>query len=196
MQPEKKPEKVPEQDNKPGAVPVNKKSDSNEPLQKRMEGLQSNELVIAFSGPVGCRMDDVVNTLKELLETSKYNVHSIKISDRIKEAFEVLKKQDPSYVKTEGLDAVDLETSDAYLRVSQLMKVGDALRKYYENDILAQLSINRINKIRLDTAEPEFNKQKEDLAKLENGETVDLARFTTEFYVPEKTVYLIDHERY
>jgi len=96
----------------------------------------SKELVIAFSGPIGCGINAVKQRLEDILLSSGYKVHHIKLSDYLKE------------VASKGVFAIkDKLAENGADRYIQMQDVGNALRKV-QPDILAEYSIGKIAEIR------------------------------------------------
>lgn len=58
----------------------------NQSAQKTLEARQSEELVLAFAGPVGCGTTQVIAEAKSALESAGYEVHVIKLSKIIETA--------------------------------------------------------------------------------------------------------------
>jgi deoxycytidylate deaminase len=97
---------------------------------------KSKELVIAFSGPIGCGISYVKEKVKEQLVSAGYVVHIIKISDYLKECInEGLVRGVPNQI---------LSGADRYI---QMQDAGNYLRSI-QNDFLAEYSIKRIAEIR------------------------------------------------
>lgn len=59
---------------------------SSQSTQKTLEARQSEELVLAFAGPVGCGITQVITEAKLALESAGYEVHVIKLSKIIETA--------------------------------------------------------------------------------------------------------------
>jgi len=106
---------------------------------------KSKELVIAFSGPIGCGIRAVKERFSEQLKASGYDVQEIKISDYLDECM------------SQGLVAAvpsdkPMDKADRYLR---LQDVGNELRKA-QSDILSEYAIKRIAEIRTKGIEDEI----------------------------------------
>jgi uncharacterized protein YejL (UPF0352 family) len=96
----------------------------------------TKELVLAFSGPLGCGIASVVDQTKALLSNAGYEVHTIKISNFIKEHIE------------SGL--IQLNDQERYKqskagRYERLQDGGNQLRRRFKTpDILAEFAIKHI----------------------------------------------------
>lgn len=97
---------------------------------------KSKELVIAFSGPIGCGIGYVKNKVKDQLESAGYVVHIIKISDYLKDCI------NEGLIK--NVSNENLEGADRYIKMQD---AGNFLRSV-QNDFLAEYSIQRIAEIR------------------------------------------------
>ncbi|CAG0995491.1 hypothetical protein RHDC4_02792 [Rhodocyclaceae bacterium] len=96
---------------------------------------QSKELVIAFSGPLGCGLDTPVAAAHQLLEKLGYKVVPIKISDFIQIAID-------SRLIT--LPEKEYPAGDAG-RINRLQDGGNQLRKNFKTaDILAEFAVRKI----------------------------------------------------
>lgn len=92
---------------------------------------ESRELVIAFAGPVGCGLNDVIETTKQIVQEFGYTVVQVKVSDFIR--------------KLAKLSIASEEKAKRYL---ELQLQGSELRKQYSNDILAKCISTRIATVR------------------------------------------------
>lgn len=97
---------------------------------------RSQELVIAFAGPIGCGIKVVKEKIAELLKTSGYEVEPIKISDYLKTCIS------SGLVKVEGKIAD--RGADRYI---QMQDAGNALRRL-QPDILSEYAIGKIAELR------------------------------------------------
>ena len=124
------------------ALDVHKKDKEVEDEQKGpaeiFAGRESNELVIAFAGPVGCGLSEVIDTAEQMVREFGYSVVLIKASDFIRKLGDVV---------------IDAESNaDRYI---QLQKVGTDLRKKYSKDIIAKCIAAKIATKRLSEKEAE-----------------------------------------
>ncbi len=99
---------------------------------------KSKELVIAFAGPIGSGIQAVKERISENLTASGYTVHTIKISDYLKEC--VSRKL--VFISGEPSD----NGADRYI---QMQDAGNELRSV-QPDILAEYAIGKIAEIRTD----------------------------------------------
>lgn len=120
------------------AVAKSKESSERGELEKPTEMFrkrQSKELVIAFSGPLGCGLDAPVTAVHDLLGKVGYEVVPIKISDFIQIAIDS---------KLISLDQKTYSSGEAG-RINQLQDAGNALRERFKTgDILAEFAIRKI----------------------------------------------------
>lgn len=66
------------------ASPSDDKTTNTRDIRERIEGRRSDEIIIAFCGPVGCNLADVIRTTRTQFEEYGYVTEHIKISDIIK----------------------------------------------------------------------------------------------------------------
>ena len=97
----------------------------------------SRELVLAFSGPIGCGIDSVKERTTTILEGLSYKVEQIKISEYIKQCL-----RDKII---ELSDKYSESKADNYLK---LQDAGNMLRQH-QTDILAEYAIQQIASIRI-----------------------------------------------
>lgn len=151
-------------------------SDTEKPLTEKPSELfkkrQSQELVIAVSGPIGCGLDNMVPLLKGELTKIGYNCHTIKLSKLIKE---IPRNSIPEQLRSDYPELSNLASSEKY---QKLQSAGDILRKAFGLDILGELAIGRIANIR--TKEIEVRE-----GKAPDKKSIDA-------YVPPKTAFIID----
>ena len=159
-----------------------------ESLQNRIKGFQSQELVIALSGPLGCGITTVADTLNREFSGQDYEIFHIKLSDLMKQYFIELRKNNPAIIDNLVLKEAIFEDLKGYERIDKLMRVGGFLRKNYEMDIVAQLAINEISKKRKDIAKPKYDEIYDKIPE----PTISLAEYAAEGFKTVKTVYLID----
>lgn len=104
---------------------------------------KSQELVIAFAGPIGSGIQAVKERVDATLSVSGYQVHHIKISDYLKECI------------TTKLIPVTGEPADTRAeRYIQMQDAGNALRSI-QTDILAEYAIRRVAEIRTEKIQME-----------------------------------------
>lgn len=105
---------------------------------------QTPEIIIAFCGAVGSGVSTVAKELQNQMTRSNYNykVEYIKVSEIISTL--------ASVVKSPVDDLWYSEFSVKGKRIGHLQENGNALRKDYSHDILAQFIIGKINQIRAD----------------------------------------------
>lgn len=111
-----------------------------------LEERQSQELVIAFMGAVGCGMPGVITTCETLLEKMQYKVVRIKLSDFIKQQI--------------AKDAIPKEEKDSDHRYLAYQSGGNFLRKKFGTEIFGEYAINKIqrHKIAIDPSSTESSK--------------------------------------
>lgn len=98
----------------------------------RQNSKEVSEIVFGIIGPIGCNREAVMNAFEKLAEHYSYRVCKIGMSELIKEHCKV-----PPY------------GSDQFMRVSNLMTAGSALRaRSKDNSILGKLAAARIKKER------------------------------------------------
>ncbi|BDQ34315.1 anti-phage dCTP deaminase [Pseudodesulfovibrio portus] len=111
----------------------NKLSSPSDHIDKR----KTPELILAFCGPVGSGVSHVADITAKIFEEFKYDVESIKISNFIKKYY-------PEYNNKK------IGEKNYSKRIQILQEGGNCLRDKYDNDILAQLSIQDIAEKRHD----------------------------------------------
>lgn len=110
-------------------------SESDGSTSETLETRQSEEIVIAFMGAVGCGMPGVISKCETLLDALGYKVEKIKLSD-------FLGKQ----ISAGNVPSLDGDDRSRYLKYQT---AGNSLRKQFGNEILAEYAINAINRNRL-----------------------------------------------
>lgn len=112
-----------------------------------LETRQSEELVIAFMGAVGCGMLGVISKCEVLLEKLGYEVKKIKLSEFISDQ-----------IKAKNIPSSADADEDRYLKYQT---IGNYLRKSYGSEVFAEFAINRITRHRLaqDASSSELTKQ-------------------------------------
>mgnify|MGYP000258109098 FL=1 len=123
-------------------VPLASKGTSKDPrgkaLGETLAGLQSRELIVGFSGPLGSGVGDVIEVVDAYLRECGYDVVRIKLSGLISEYATLA---DPA----ETPAAVNqLKGADRYDRLQTL---GNKLRSAKGLDFLAQLAIRQVEAI-------------------------------------------------
>jgi len=112
-----------------------------EAIQRR----QTEELVLAFCGPLGGGTTAVADEITGILEEFNYYVRRIKLSELIASHIE---KVLPELQEDELLKDVDwempIEQMEPAVRIVVLQSAGNLLRKKVSNDVLAQLAIKEI----------------------------------------------------
>lgn len=109
---------------------------SGKSVQDKLDALQSQELILGFSGPIGSGLKGVVQLVETQLAENGYTVVRIKISDLIRRYSSILEK--PAN-ETELLALTGRE------RYIQLQGLGNRLREEKGNDFLAQLVVRQIS---------------------------------------------------
>lgn len=118
----------------PPDVSGDKKFEPKRTLKDILDGVVSKELVLAFSGPIGAGVKDVIDLVASELITLGYSIERIKLSDQIRQAAGRLK-----------VNPVEQETTTAASRYRVLQDLGNQLRKLKGNDVLAQLAVRNIS---------------------------------------------------
>jgi len=176
----------------PKQVPISlvagEKNANSQSIQEKITRRQSQELVIALSGPAGSGVRTTVKHFQELLKTVGYNAVVIKLSSHIKEKFKSAKVTKESSIPPKLKD-VDVDNLGAFDRYEKLQDIGNYLREAYEPNILAQVAISEILLHRAQIAKADYERLKKE-QKIPEG--MDEAKFTVEMFVPPKTAYLID----
>lgn len=107
----------------------------------RINSRQSEEIVVAFSGAVGCNLSEVVRSVKSHFEDYGYETKVIKISDLIKDHFT---KKFPAEILP-AYAGVDLYSLQGKARYTALQDLGDHLRSERDPKILAALAMVEIS---------------------------------------------------
>ena len=110
-------------------------------ITERVDGRRTDEIVIAFCGPVGCNLADVVRTLRSNFEEYGYVTEHVKVSDLIKNHFR-------EHGLPEGKKDVLLDSLTGVSRYTTLQDLGNVLRKSFDSKILAALSMAKISATR------------------------------------------------
>ena len=122
-------------------------------LHDKIKERQSKILVIAFCGPVGSGISNVVDEFSVALRTFRYDSEKIKLSEFIKK---YIQKIDGSH------NEEDVKTETAK-RIMILQDAGNALRSKYSSDLLSQLAITEIGARRQKRIEEAFPDAKKEL---------------------------------
>lgn len=148
-----------------GKINASSDNSNDDAINVALDKRSSQELILAFAGPIGCGISLAIHESKRILETIGYEVHIIKLSKFIQTSI------DEGAIKLESANYEN--TSDKTLRILKLQDGGNELRKK-EGSILAACAM-------------------QDIA-LQRGTQAEKAAFTGALsdYVPKRTAYLID----
>ena len=140
-------------------------STSDAPLMERFASRQSNEIVIAFAGPIGCGIQSVINKARSsLLELGYERVEVIKLSKFLSAAV------DDGRISALARSA---NSSDKFYHYRMLQQAGRDIRESSKNkQILAEYAVQQIV----------FNREAHPQAAMEGGQQS----------VPARVAYLID----
>lgn len=135
-------------------------------ITKTLEGRQSEELILAFAGPIGCGINLVISEAKLSLESVGYEVHVVKLSKTIESA-----------VATHKVSLNRENYSDYSSNVARIMRLQDAgnLLRCTSSSFLAEHAIKEI------VVQRGHQKSKNSTDDIELRD-----------YVPVRTAYLID----
>jgi deoxycytidylate deaminase len=124
-------------------------SETGNSMIKAIKKRQTEELVIAFCGPLGSGTSFVAKEVRELIKEYKYEVNEIKISNLISSKLDKFKSQLKEDIRLGGIDfGVPLNEMDPADRIAVLQLAGNLMRKKISSDVLAQLAIQKIAKKR------------------------------------------------
>jgi len=125
---------------------------------------ESQELVVGFSGAIGCGMEYVTPAVTRILEEQGYEVVHIKLSKIIEGLLDkgLVKSWDPAF--------------DAVNRWEKLQHAGNQLRNNFTTDFLSEIGIAVISSLRIQKA-----------VQGKSGQQLDI-----ETLVPGRVAYLID----
>jgi len=101
--------------------------------KKTIEDRQTQELILAFCGPIGSGVSTVAKMFAEIFDNYDYEVVYIKISELIAQVGE-----------EQGYTVEKDKMKDYGSRIQELQQAGNFLRKKFEKNILAQLAIQKI----------------------------------------------------
>jgi len=140
-------------------------STSDAPLMERFAARQSNEIVIAFAGPIGCGIQSVINKARtNLLELGYKRVEVIKLSKFLSAAVD--EGRISAFARPE-------DSSDKFYHYRRLQQAGRDIRESSLNkQILAEYAVQQIV----------LNRETHPQASIEDGEQP----------VPARVAYLID----
>ena len=125
-------------------ISAEKKSDQK--LVDLLKSRQSSELVVGFSGPIGCDIASVIQITGASLRNKGYEIITVKLSNLLKDCLE----QDPTLV-TENVTG-----APALQRYRNLQEVGKQIRAQTENDaILAEYAVKEVSAHRAKYARPD-----------------------------------------
>ncbi|MFU4938745.1 hypothetical protein ACM7ZJ_11490 [Pseudomonas aeruginosa] len=122
---------------------LKEKTSSNEDIgnkrdiTERVDGRRSDEIIIAFCGPVGCNLNDVIRTIRAQFDEYGYTTELIKISEIIKSHFN-------EHGLPEGGEGENLDTLKGSKRYLALQDLGNHLRNKYDPKILAALAMAKV----------------------------------------------------
>ena len=123
---------MPAKQTKINTTPITKSS-SDVTLKQKFQQRESEEIILGFSGPIGCGVDSVNDQAKETFEEIGYKVHHIKLSDYIKKLA----------IKEKLIDQDIGELTKAN-RYRKLQLAGNGLRKKFQPDILTEFATTKI----------------------------------------------------
>lgn len=106
-------------------------------IRQRIEGRRVDEIIIAFCGPVGCNLADVIRSTRAQFEEYGYVTEHIKVSD-------IIRKHYHTHGLPPELSNCSLEATSGMERYTTLQDLGNALRKKYDPPILAALAMQEI----------------------------------------------------
>ncbi len=132
---------------------------------EEIKARQTDELVIAFCGPLGSGVSTVAKEFEKKIRSYTYGTHYLKVSNLIRQHIDLVPGHPP------------IPTSDNPAEVIEaLQDAGNALRRKYGNDILSQFAIN------------EIAIKREDLEKSENAKKVEGIEKAAEVKEEDSTV--------
>lgn len=106
-------------------------------IRDRIEGRRSDEIIVAFCGPVGCNLADVIRTICLQFEEYGYLTVHIKVSDIIKAHYH-------EHGLPENLSHRSINNNVGKERYTVLQDLGNDLRKRFDPQILAALAMAKI----------------------------------------------------
>lgn len=113
--------------------PTSVDSSTNSPRQLVLTDRQSPELVLGFSGTIGCGMSLVTDQARQALSEAGYEVQIIKISQIIEHT-----------AKEFAIPICENTGNKSFERYESLQDAGNMLRKKFSNRVLAEIAIAQI----------------------------------------------------
>jgi deoxycytidylate deaminase len=110
-------------------------------IGERIEGRRSDEIIIAFCGPVGCNLADVIRTTRVQFEEYGYLTEHIKVSD-------IIKKYYKDHGLPDHLKHLSLDPPPGKNRYTTLQDLGNDLRQKFDSQILAALAMAKVAAMR------------------------------------------------
>lgn len=120
------------------ATPGGDSKSTSTTIGQRIDGRRADEIIIAFCGPVGCNLADVIRSTRAQFEEYGYLTEHVKVSDIIRTHFR------SHGVPTELAEKVSLDATSGMERYTTLQDLGNELRKQHKPPILAALAMQDI----------------------------------------------------
>jgi len=164
-------------------------SSSSMTIHQRIAGRRADEIIIAFCGPVGCNLTDVIRSTRTQFEEYGYITEHIKVSDIIRKYFN-------SYELPPPYSKESLKSASGKDRYTLLQDLGNQLRLDHDPSILAALAMQEIavNRTMAKGEEPKAPKTVYIIDQLKHPEEVEFFKlvYGDIFYLigvlsPEKT---------
>ncbi len=134
---------------------------SSESMIEVIKRRQTDELVLAFCGPLGGGTTAVADEIIEILKEYDYSVNRIKLSELISRHWEKVLSELGEEKLLEGVDLkIPVDQMNEADRIAVLQSAGNLLRKKLSNDVLAQLAIKEIALQRQGESEEKKNNPK------------------------------------
>ncbi|MFM7012276.1 MAG: anti-phage dCTP deaminase [Betaproteobacteria bacterium] len=151
-------------------VPSARRTSSSQNLSEKFSSRRSNELVIAFAGPIGCGIGPIIEETKILLAARGYeDVVHVKLSDFLQNAL-----NEQTITLSESTE--NSRDSTRYKRYRRLQEAGKELRRKTTNRaILAEYAVQKIVLDRLKKSEVELGREG-----------------ANDVIIPKRVAYLID----
>ena len=122
----------------PARAPAQSDSaNSTRNIRDRIEGRRSDEIIVAFCGPVGCNLADVIRTTRLQFEEYGYLTVHIKVSDIIKAHYH-------EHGLPANLSHLSIDNNVGKERYTALQDLGNDLRKRFDPQILAALAMAKV----------------------------------------------------
>ena len=134
----------------------NVSKDSGTSIIREIENRQTEELIIAFCGPLGSGTSIVSKEVAKLFASYKYTVELRKVSGLITDRIGFVKNalRSDIYIAEAGIDpSQPIESMNKGQRIAFLQSAGNYLRRMASADILSQLAIKEIALKRTDDAQ-------------------------------------------